>query len=161
MSSEIRFGYASVTKHDGVFGFATSGENNLRTGIPVKADANGRYVAVSGANDVIAGFSYWGYQTITPNGLVKESKYDVLDNSVVVRTTNYSFDSFREGDQFLLIKEGYMDVVVSADVAVGDDVYYNPTTKLYTNVSTNNIKVGNTKFTAPAKNGDKVLVYFK
>lgn len=161
MACEVKFGYGSVTKNDGIFGGAISGQDNLRTGWPLKVDANGNYVVVSNANDKIVGFSYWGtYQTVTPNGLQKEDKYEVTNSNVVVRTTHFTFDSFRAGAAFNMIKSGWMDVVISADVAANDDVYFDPTTHLYTNVSTNNIKVGNSKFTAPAANGDMVTVYF-
>ena len=161
MACEVKFGYGSVTKNDGIFGGAISGQDNLRTGWPLKVDANGNYVVVLNANDKIVGFSYWGAnQTVTENGLQKEDKYEVTESNVVVRTTNYVFDSYRTGDAFNMIKNGYMDVVISADVAANDDVYFDLTTHLYTNVSKNNIKVGNSKFTAPAANGDKVTVYF-
>lgn len=155
----IKFG-SGLEKRDGVYGFATAGVDNLRTGKPVKLDANGNYVPVSSASDKIAGFSYWGlYQTPTQNGLSKEDKHEVIDSSVVVRTTNYMFDSFRAGEQFNLIKEGYELVIVCANVNAGDDVYYDLTTGLYTNVSTNNLKVGNSKFEANAENGDALFVY--
>lgn len=156
----VKFGYASVGKNDGVYGNAISGADNLRSGFPVKLDENGRYVVASSASDKIEGFSYWGlYQTVTMNGLSKNDVYEISETSTVVRSVEYEFDSYRAGEAFNLIKSGYEDVIVNADVSAGDDVYFDLTNHLYTNVSTNNIKIGNSKFEKNANNGDVVKVY--
>lgn len=158
--AEVKFGYGSVEKRDGIYGFAIAGETGLRSGFPVKINAEGRYVVVSSADDKIEGFSYWGlYQLPTTNGLVKTDKYEISESGTIVRTVDYSFDAYREGEAFNLIKNGYEDVIVSADVSAGDDVYFDLTNHLYTNVSTNNIKIGNSKFEKNANNGDVVKVY--
>lgn len=158
----VRLGFARVIKRDGIYGTKEAGEDNLRTGDVVKLDQNGKLVKIaSGDTNKIFGIVYYGnYHIPTMNGLVKTGKYEVEVSNVVVKTTDIEFDSFRKENAVNYIQNGPIEVLVEADVVAGDAVYYNPTTRYFTNNSSNGVKVGKSVFMDNASNGDGVLIDF-
>ena len=117
------------------------------------------FTLADGATDFVAGDSFDITVSLTANGdfmglaVLNPAVPPVAPGSTLV-------DGYPQYFTGAFMTMGQMYVVAGASVADGDDVYWNPATKRYTNTTTH-IRIPNAEFDTTGANGDIVEISLK